>query len=40
MIEFEPDGKAAAEIATLHVWTMQVLDGAHVNMSTTAREVV
>ena len=35
VIEFEPDGKAAAEIAALHMWTI-----AHVNMSTIAREGV
>ena len=35
VIEFESDGKAAAEIAALHMWTI-----AHVNMSTTAQEGV
>jgi chromosome partitioning protein len=33
VIEFEPDGKAAAEIAALHMWTI-----AHVNMPTIAHE--
>ncbi len=35
VIEFEPDGKAAAEIAALHMWI-----AAHVNMSTRAHEEV
>jgi chromosome partitioning protein len=35
VIEFEPDGKAAAEIAALHMWTI-----AQVNMSTTTHEGV
>jgi chromosome partitioning protein len=35
VIEFEPDGKAAAEITALHSWVI-----AHVNTSTTAHEGV
>lgn len=35
VIEFEPEGKAAAEIAALHMWTI-----AHVNLFTTAHEKV
>jgi chromosome partitioning protein len=33
VIEFEPEGKAAAEITALHMWAI-----AHMNMSTTAHE--
>ena len=35
VVEFEPDGKAAAEITALHIWLT-----AHVNMSTRADEEV
>lgn len=35
VIEFEPEGKAAAEIAAFHMWTV-----AHVNTSTSAHEGV
>lgn len=35
VLEFEPDGKAAAEVAALHMWTT-----AHVDMSSIAHEEV
>ena len=35
VIEFEPEGKAAAEITALHMWTV-----AHVNTPITAHEGV
>jgi chromosome partitioning protein len=40
VIEFEPDGKAASEVTAVYMWTAQVTNGAHVNMSTCRYEGV